>query len=283
MKQLNKKILGASGYIGKFIFERHREDEFYEFYSRNSDSGKYFDLASKNFDLLKLDNNSIIIFLSSISSPDICKNNYALAKKINLELTSELIEYALRKDSKIIFFSSDTVYGEVKIPTKENEKLIPVGNYGEMKCIIEKKFLGHENFKSIRLSYVFSYKDKFSNYIKNISFNNKIAQVYHPLFRNVVSINDVLEGIEKICNNWSKITQSSFNFGGPELISRKDIASYLKSYVYNTLKYEIIKPEKDFYSARPKYIALDITSFKELLGRQPLSISKYIKLNKENF
>ena len=63
-----------------------------------------------------------------------------------------------------------------------------------MKCIIEKKFLGHENFKSIRLSYVFSYKDKFSNYIKNISLNNKIAQVYHPLFRNVVSINDVLGG-----------------------------------------------------------------------------------------
>ena len=283
MEFINKKIIGASGYIGQFIFEKYYDNPTYQFYSRDSNWGTYFDLSYENFQLLNLDKTSILILLSSISSPDICKKDYSFAKRVNIELTSKLIDYGLSQGSKIIFFSSDTVYGEARNPTKENAKKSPIGEYGEMKFAIEEKYKLNPNFKSIRLSYVFSHKDKFSNYIKNISIKNKVAEIYHPLFRNVVAIDDVIEGLERLSNNWSNISNNAINFGGPEMISRKDVALTLKNVVYENLKYEIIKPKEDFYLARPKYIALDISSFRELLERQPLSILEFMNLNKDKF
>ena len=61
---------------------------------------------------IDLENYETVFIIAAVSSPDICTNEFDYAWKVNVTKTKELINILLSKGLKIIFFSSDTVYGE---------------------------------------------------------------------------------------------------------------------------------------------------------------------------
>ena len=69
--------------------------------------------------------------------------SYRVHKKKNLDSTKELISYIEKiklKSCKIIFLSSQAVYGKVSVKKiSEKNKIRPISNYGKTKLLAEKE------------------------------------------------------------------------------------------------------------------------------------------------
>lgn len=268
-------IIGRNGFIAKKLFERSEYkcttlDEL-------SSDDLYLNLKNpENFDYSFIDERTNVIFLAAISSPDICNNNYDEAYKVNVTNTKYFVKEAIKRGAKVLFFSSDVVYGNTIDKVDEDSITNPFGNYAKMKDEVEKAFENEKNFKVFRLSYVLSKEDKYLSYLKNCVDKNEVAEVFHPFSRKVVYIEDVLESIESIILKWNDFENQKFNICGDEDISRKDIADFYNEEVENKLKYIIIEPHEKFWDARPKDINMTSLYLSKLLGRKPTKIQNAI-------
>lgn len=268
-------IIGKNGFIAKKLLKRGQ----YKVTTSNelSSDDVYLDLKnSESFDYSYINEQTNIIFLAAISSPDICNNNYDEAYKVNVTGTKSFIEEAIKKGAKVLFFSSDVVYGNTIEKVDEDSKTNPFGNYARMKDEIEKAFENEKNFKVFRLSYVLSKEDKYLSYLKNCIDNNEIAEVFHPFSRKVVYIEDVLKAIENILMKWDDFENQKFNICGDEDVSRKDIADFYNKAIGNKLGYKILEPDEKFWEARPKDINITSIYLEELLERKPTKIQNAI-------
>ena len=186
--------------------------------------------------------------------------------------TSFFIANVLSRGAKVVFFSSDTVYGELVDEFDESEPSNPLGEYANMKYQVEKLFALHPNFKSIRLSYVFSGQDKFSKYLINCAESKNDAELFHPFYRSVICLEDVVQGIVKLVENWKDVSVQNINFGGPDLLSRVDIAEAMKRNYSSDLTYKVVLPNDSFFKNRPKSIAMKSPILTSLIGDKLRSI-----------
>jgi dTDP-4-dehydrorhamnose reductase len=251
-------IVGSSGFIGSKLYKYSSQSTKTIGISRTQTDENIINLDIKNFkskDLGFIDENKIIFFTSAISAPDLCENHYNEAKKINVDATSNFIDQALSLGAKVIFFSSYVVYGEQHY-CDEKTKVNPLGRYAEMKNMVEENFLNYSNFKTIRVSYVFSQHDKFLQYLLSCIKLNKTAEIFKNLDRSIISLNDVIYGCFQISKMWNEIESNIINFGGPEVYDRITIAEVIKTNVFNKLKYNVVEPPKNFFLNRPKSIKM---------------------------
>jgi len=270
-------LIGKNGFIAKKLLERGKYVATTSEHE-DTDTCLFLDLKdASNFDYNLFNENTNIIFLAAISSPDVCNNDYSFAYKINVEGTALFIEKSIERGANILFFSSDVVYGNRTEEVDENAKTNPFGKYAEMKDIIEKKFANEKKFKVFRLSYVLSNEDKFLKYLQHCIDQHETAEIFHPFSRKVVYINDVLEAIESILKKWDQFPNQKFNICGVENISRKQLAEWYNLGNANLLKYTIVEPSEDFWKARPKDINIVSNYLSNIIGHQPTSIHEAIK------
>ena len=88
-----------------------------------------------DYDTLKV--GDTVAYCAAISEPSVCADKFEIAVKVNVEATGEFIEQALHRGCKVIFLSSDAVYGVVENEFDESQPIKPSGAYAEMKAIIE--------------------------------------------------------------------------------------------------------------------------------------------------
>tara|TARA_Y200000002_G_scaffold207544_1_gene171230 strand:+ start:1035 stop:1907 length:873 start_codon:yes stop_codon:yes gene_type:complete len=284
-KDKNIIVFGASGYVGNSLKNKILNKLNCTFVSRNSSKDLKINICNRNdYEKLSINSKTILILLVAISSPDLCTNKYDDSFLINVDSTANLIDYTLSKNGKVIFFSSDVVYGDQDVIFNEESNCNPIGAYGKMKREIEEKYINNKNVKIIRPSYIYSSHDKFSKYLFSCAEESKKAIIFHPLYRHIVYLGDVLEGIIKLIEIWDSFEFNLINFGGEDLLSRKDIALVYKNELINSLEFEIEKPPVNFYQSRPISIRIDSSRFETLLGRKPFLLrdivqkSNYINL-----
>lgn len=274
-------LVGSSGYISSFIIERLISESNVESIlkidcTKNSDI--YLDLSTaEKFDYSVLNCIDFVIFTAAISSPDECALHFDYCWNINVTGTSYFIEEAIKRNCKVLFFSSDAVFGDIpgKIYTEESGTKAQTA-YGKMKKTVEDNFKNNPLFKAIRLSYVVSAKDRFVSYCLNCIKNSEEANIFHPFYRNCITVSDVVNVVLWFLNNWDKYEYSILNVAGKELVSRLRIADEINRVTGNKLKYHISRPNNEFYTNRPpitqmvslflnKYNILDTKTFTEKL------------------
>ena len=278
-------IVGSNSYISKRLINKLEEEKtLYTTVSSISDKSD-FKLNFENidqFDFKIINKNDIVIYFTAISSPDTCQKEFRKSFKVNVTGTIKFIEESIRRKANVLFFSSDTVYGAENGQNDEDViPLRPLGEYALMKLSVENYFRNNANLKIFRLSYVFSWNDKFMKYLHFCRANNTKAKVFHPFIRKMVYIEDVIDGILKITNNWNSYDQQIFNFCGLKQYSRLDLIELYNKYIY-PLDYEISNPPEDFYKARPELIYINSKNTEFLLGRKFTNIEKAIKIEKIN-
>jgi len=278
MTPLNKTILvGGSGMIGRRLTSILPQNTLVTS-SRYGHGHQPLDLATfSTRDLSFIHEGDTVLLTAAISSPDICKQKPEFSHAVNVTGTKKLISYCLSKGAKVVFFSSDTVYGETTAPVKEEQILTPVGIYAEMKASVEEQFHTSSNFLALRLSYVLSKQDKFTHYLAECADKHQSAELFHPLLRSAVWIGDLLEIITKLTNHWPSALQA-LNVGGPTLVSRIDIADAFSRQYSTPLKYSVSKPTPEFYNARPINISMNTEQLTHYLGRKPYNVdAAYLK------
>lgn len=267
-------VVGAGGYIGKRIMTRLADDPHVWATSTAPRPGwVLLDLGRPDdFDYSLPRENDLIVLTAAISSPDVCANQREFAYSVNVTGTGRFIERCLERKARVLFFSSDTVYGAAEERIDESAPMNPAGEYAHMKADVERSFLGHANFKSLRLSYVFSREDKFTRYLADCAKTHRKAEVFHPFNRRVVHREDVVEAVIRMRERWPEIDSPVVNVGGPELLSRRDLAAMLKETVMPELEYTVVEPAEEFFLNRPKTIDMDSGLLSVVLGRPPRTI-----------
>ncbi len=264
-------IVGSSGYIAGYL--RKRFENILKI-DQTPEADVHLNLTeAEKFDYSVLDGIDYVIFTAAISGPDMCANEFEKCWNINVTGTGYFIKNAISHGCRILFFSSDAVFGdipgEIYIELSETKAQTP---YGRMKKAVEDCFKGNPDFKAMRLSYVVSKNDRFVSYCLECMNTGETADIFHPFYRNCITVSDVVNTVDWLINHWEDYEPQVLNVAGNELVSRVRIADELNRLYDNRLKYVITSPSEDFYKNRPK-----ITQMKSL------HLNKYGILKDESF
>lgn len=274
-------VVGATGYLGKELMTYAQRNSYFTLGTSSSGGNGLLCLnldSSLNFDYEIVGCDTTVLLSAAISSPDFCAREYDRAWTVNVTGTTVFVERVLAKGAKVVFFSTDAVYGERSEPFDEDTYCSPLGEYALMKAEVENRFTTDANFKSIRLSYVFSSEDKFTKYLLDSVSHNVAAELFHPFFRSMIYREDVVDGVFALVENWEETSEKVINFGGPQLLSRLDLAECLKHSVLPELKFKIIEPSNDFFRNRPRVIAMRSEVLQRLLGHSSRTIHEAVRL-----
>lgn len=277
-------LVGSSGYISGFLLKRFFEEQNIENVIKIDQTGEVdaeLNLqAAEQFDYSVLEGIDYVILTAAISSPDKCAAEFDECWKINVIGTNYFIEHAIEKGCRVLFFSSDAVFGDISghIYDELSETKATTA-YGIMKKAVEDKFKENERFKAIRLSYVVSARDRFVSYCLQCIKEQRSAEVFHPFYRNCISVSDVVNVVIWMINHWEIFKSFVLNVAGKELVSRVRIADELNRLFDGRLSYCVTSPKEDFYRNRPKitqmksiylhnYRIIDDTSFTEKIKNE---------------
>lgn len=278
-------IVGAKGYVGNALFASAKK----AVPSIGTSSAGGNDLlqlrldSPSAFDYGKICPGDVVMLTAAISAPDICAREHDRAWAVNVSGTSSFIQNVIDRGARVVFFSSDTVYGEREDAFDETATCNPAGEYAEMKHEVEQRFFGNASFKTIRLSYVFSREDKFSRYLSGCAERNEEADLFHPFFRAIVHRDDVVDGALALAARWNEVSEQVINFGGPQILSRIDFAECLREVCLNDLRFKITEPVEDFFKNRPRFISMRSSVFSRLLGRSPHTLRQAARLEFASF
>ena len=278
-------IVGGKGYIGAKLLGSIPEG-FIALGTTSSTSKGFHQLRiEEDLDCtnLPVDAGDVVFMTAAISAPDVCSRHYDRAWSVNVAGTSTFIKGVIERGARVIFFSSDAVYGEREEAFDDLAACNPAGEYAQMKREVEERFAGDVSFKSIRLSYVFSRDDKFSRYLSGCAKRNEEAELFHPFFRAIVHREDVIEGALALAIRWNEVPEQIINFGGPQVLSRLEFAECLREVSLNELRFKVTEPEIDFFKNRPRIIAMHSPAFARLLARQPRTLCEAARLEFSSF
>lgn len=277
-------IVGSTGYIAEAVINKCNTLKIdYVTVSRNPSLSDYFlDLDNSDFtDIEYISNGDTVVFLAAISSPDTCDLNFSNSFNINVINTISFIKATLQKGAKVIFFSSDVVYGNIDAVNDENSEDIHItSSYALMKLSVEKYFSTDTNFKIFRLSYVFSWNDKFMNYLHSNYNSNSIAEIFHPFYRKMIYLNDLIDALFCLIQNWLNYNDRSFNLCGDKFYSRLDLAEFYNKFV-GPLKYLVVKPNRKFYKARQEKINITSLNLHRLIYKEATNIENAFLIEKK--
>jgi len=262
-------VIGGTGYIGNRLLKKAQAGND-AFGTSTSGTGELLPLRLEtpeefNYELIQF--SDVVLLAAAISAPDVCAKEPERVWSVNVTGTSKFIERVIERGARVIFFSSDTVYGERDFSFDENADSHPAGEYAGMKHEVEKRFTDNPLFKSIRLSYVFSKEDKFTRYLIGCAERGEEAELFKPFDRAVIHRDDIVDGVLALARRWSEFPQAVINFGGPELLGKVDMAQALKETVLPDLVFRITTPGEEFFKNRPRTINMESPTLPLLLGR----------------
>lgn len=219
--------------------------------------------VEKTLDMIKPD---IIIHAAALTDLEKCEADNALANKINVKGTGNIVSACKKKSIKLIFLSTDNVFDGSKGNYKETDETCPVNYYGETKVMAENKVKEVKNHLILRTTF-FTFGRGFEQWLIDSLRNRKEVNVvddqyYSPLFVGDFS-RIIIEMIEKGLTG-------TFNVSLGRKISRYEFAIKLAN-VFNLdnglIKnvsteqlYKIITPKK--YKI-PKDVSLDNSKLKK--------------------
>lgn len=274
-------VFGANSYIAKGVIRllEDKEQQLYLYTRSETAKSKAFDLAApSSHDVENVEDGDIIVLLAANSSADACHWDYDDTYCVNVVGTGQLISLCLRKGARVIFFSSDLVFGNTDAPCHELTSVCPFGNYARMKLEIETMFSNEKNFKVLRLSTVLSKDARFIRYLSSCDEDGRIAEIYDSFYRNFVFLGDVAEAVFKLGLTFAEYENQCFHLCGNELLSRVNLVEIYRQTVSDHLQYIVKEPLTAFFEARPKKIEFCSIYLDKLLGRRPTEISQAMKI-----
>lgn len=256
-------IVGSSGYIAGYLINAFSNmpevEQILKIGVKDADA--IIDLQhADQFDYDQLKDIDLVVFTAAISGPDKCATDFDFCWSINVTGTKYFIQQAIARTCRVIFFSSDAVFGD--IPGKiydESSATAAVTPYGRMKKAVEDEFMDSSYFKAIRLSYVASARDRFMTYCLNCVKNDETADIFHPFYRNAIVVSDVVAVVKWLSIHFDEYKPFVLDVAGKELVSRVRMADELNRVIDGKLKYTISQPGAEFFTNRPK-----ITQMKSL-------------------
>ncbi len=277
-------ILGASGYIGSYLFSRFKKEslEVTGTYFQNKSPGKiYFDLESMSLSDIPVARakwDYVIISAASNTKIDDCRTYLDYSYKTNVIKTKGIIDYCHLNDIVPVYFSTDHVFDGKKGNYTESDERNPINCYGQMKYEVENYLIeSGKSYLILRMSKVFGVDlddgTLISSMVKNIKSTRMLTcaddQLMTPLF-----VDDLAQfTLTLIENKYTGI----FHLASTKAVTRYEIGLAIQKYFnldasVNTCKINSF----GLLEKRPILTNLNITKYKEITGYKEPEISNFL-------
>ncbi len=228
-------ITGASGMLGATLVNKFK-NKYNIFATGNSFFDKQhsqymkFDLSSESYKkLFDWSNPDIIIHCAALTNGNYCEENPKKAFLINGHSMSKIIKFS-KKNTKIIYISSDAVFCSNVHMASEDELTSPENIYGKSKELGEKLLVeSNKNYYIIRTTVVGkninNNKQSFVDWIiKSSKANIKITLFDDVLFTPISTL-DLASEIDYLIT--SNIKKGIYHISGKTVLTKYDFAKKL--------------------------------------------------------
>lgn len=235
---------------------------------------------------------NIILHTAALTDIDKCEENKSLANDLNVKVTKNLAEISKLYNSKLVFISTDHLYGKNKHYFRENENTYPLNYYAKTKKkaedIIKKKLKNYLIIRTNFFGWGTKYRKSFSDIIIQKLKKKKTIKLFDDVYFNPVSIdflckiikNLILENKKGVFNVSSNLSISKYHFG---LMIAKIFNLNIKLIKPIRLTSKKITKRSNFMSLSNKKLirTLKISSNQLSISKQLKNLKKY-KLNTLN-
>jgi dTDP-4-dehydrorhamnose reductase len=247
-------VVGGNGFLGNKLILSH---------SKNTE---FLSLPKNDWSLPNQDSKiNTVVFLRSISSPTYVHLHPKESELLNIKKTSNYVDACLKLNLRVIFTSSDVVYGETgNSIVSESAATNPYGLYAAQKATIEERFRNSINFVSLRLSLITGSGSK----LRNILSNEDSPAIADSFIRSPVNAKYVVNLIQIISSESKWLPEHKvINVGGREHISVFDLARVEAKKLKLNTPVKTRPTELDLES-RPQTVRMYSRLAESLVGRQ---------------
>lgn len=218
-------ITGANGFLASRISEYYKER--HGIYGLTHADVDFTD-ATKLQKIFARINPEIVIHCGAVSDIETCRRNPDASWYSNVYGTGTVADACNQIDAKLIFCSSDQVYGqgEPEHIHTETEELKPLNLYGEQKLSAEKLAFGRNlDTVCLRLSWMFDTQQKereHGNLITQLVDKLAIGEPFRYAsndYRSITNVWDIVRAMEKVC----QLPAGTYNIGSQNELSTYEI------------------------------------------------------------
>ncbi len=270
-KKYNVVIIGASGFLGRNIFNflYNKKDNFFivpVFFNNNIQLPNVISFEDFIKDDIDIDYLIISAGNSNIKAFNDFNSFFLLDSQYLVKIFQKLRYYDKINRIRIIYFSSTAVYHGFQGLATEESNIIPATNYGLSKFIAEKILLSFSEVFGInsiifRLSYAFGNGEKKTRFIPSLAFHikNKLKMSIYispDSYLNPLPIDFICEIVYKTISCWNFNQNLIINLSYRNNIMVDDILYHFKT-KYG-LDYDYLDPEISikFYPSTTKLLGL---------------------------
>ncbi|MCX8106068.1 MAG: NAD(P)-dependent oxidoreductase [Ignavibacterium album] len=283
-------ITGGSGFLGQYLnIYLSAEHEILTFYNHHPGNCKEYNslqIDLRNTEELEKAFQSFkpeIVIHTAAVSDTIIKSELSVKDvyDINVNVTESIAKFCKETSAKLIYISTDLVYAGYRGSyLNEVAKLIPVSLYAETKLMGEVKIREvFDNYIILRTALLFGFglnhsKCHFQFIYEQLNKNIPV-KVFVDQFRSPISVIEAAILINQMISK--DIKGEIINFGGPERVSRFELAERLCD-IAGLDKNLLIKTKLDEMPELPKVedVSLNIEKMKSF-GLVPKSLNEMIK------
>jgi dTDP-4-dehydrorhamnose reductase len=224
---------------------------------------------------------NIIIHIAAMSKPDECELNKEACILNNVDVTKNIADAAKAINAKLIFTSTDFVFGEGE-NHKEESITKPLNFYGESKLMAEtyiQKVLN--NYCIIRPVFIYGkqidgIKGSFVQWVQSNLENDNVIKVVNDQFRTPTYVEDICFGIERLV---LLDKTGIYHFSGEEVLTPYQMAFEIAEQLNLDISLIISVDASVFPEPvkRAKKCILNIDKSKQDLNFLPLSFNEGLK------
>ena len=244
-----------------------------------------FKLFKKKFNEIKPD---IVIHTAAYINIDYCEKNKKKTKELNYFFVKNLSNLCKNK-TKLIFISTDQIYGQSKLKNEKSHYFNPVNYYGRNKLDSEKYIIkNNTNYINIRTNFyginIKKNKISFVEWILDALKNNKKISLFNDYYFNPISSIELSNNISKLIN---KNFIGTINLGSKDYCSKYEFGYYLsKKFKYNSSNILSISMDEHLFKAkRSKNLVMELDKAYKLKLKVPTykqSINNFLIFYKKN-
>lgn len=222
-----------------------------------------------------------IIHAGAISKPDDCEMDKALASKINIEGTKNMLQAAQSIKASFLLVSTDFVFNGKKGFCKETDTVESVNYYGQTKIEAERFVENYEyNWSIVRIALVYGKpqlgRNNIVTLVKEKLERGEEYTVYSDQVRTPTYVEDVANGILLMLQ---KNATGIYHIAGKDILSPYEIAiataKYLK--LNECLIKNITAADMKQTALRPAITNFNIDKAKKDLGFEPISFTEGLR------
>jgi dTDP-4-dehydrorhamnose reductase len=218
----------------------------------------------------------VMVIPAGISSTKAKKED---AFSVNAKGTSNIIEAAKKAcpDSKIIYFSTDSVFDGVRGWYSESDRPNPINDYGRSKLAAEGFVREHPNHVIMRLPLILGPSgpdDNHGNFITRFISADDTGdkmKVFSDAYRTMIYVNDIPRIIEKIVE---KDFIGTINVSSGPFLSYQDMARNINQYIRPKKAFDLVKCDDP---SIPKKLGLKNDNLIREIGYEPLNFDQIVR------